>query len=77
MTYLIFNEYEQAYIANATISLNMRLSGNITVQWGEIRQRLDGKFILLQPEERFMDYVTGYTDSQQYSENWFGLVEGE
>lgn len=71
MIYLIFDAYETAYIANATISLNMRLTGNITQQWAEIRQRNDGKYVLLQPASEHMTYVTGYTDTEEYQEDWF------
>ncbi|WP_353853124.1 hypothetical protein [Dehalobacter restrictus] len=48
---LVFNDYQSAYIANAVISLNMRLCGDITMQWAEIQEREDGKFVIPKPED--------------------------
>jgi hypothetical protein len=76
MNYLVFDTYQDAYVANATISMNMRLSGNVTQQWSDIRQRLDGKFVLLEPESLMhMQYVQNYIDIQEYSEEWFPQSE--
>jgi hypothetical protein len=71
MTYLIFSDFQSAYIAKAVITLNMRLSGNVTKEWADIRERTTGDFALLYPEEEHMNYVVGYTDTQEYSEDWF------
>ena len=73
MTYLVFDTYNDAYVANAIISLNMRLNGNITTQWAEIKERLDGKFVIEKPNG-YMDYVTGYTE-EEYSSEWFAPSE--
>lgn len=59
--FLVFNTYNQAYIANAIISQNMRLSRSITMAWAEISETTDGKFYIPKPNERFMDMVTEYT----------------
>lgn len=68
--YLVFENYQSAYVANAIISLNMRLSGNTTVQWSEVQERIDGKFVILKPDEKDMNYVVGYTE-EEYQESWF------
>lgn len=57
-------------MANAIISLNMRLSGNATIQWSEIQERTDGKFVIVKPDENDMGYVVGYTE-EEYSDSWF------
>lgn len=62
---LIFNDYQSAYIANAVISLNMRLGGDITVKWAEIQQREDGKHMIPKPDIEFMDNVpNGYVEEK-------------
>jgi hypothetical protein len=61
MEQLVFDTYQAAYIANAVISLNMRLSGNLTQQFATAQERTDGKFVLPVPEVRYMEFVTGYT----------------
>jgi hypothetical protein len=71
MMYLVFEDYKSAYIANAIISLNMRLSGYATVQWAEIQERADSKFVILKPDAIFMDFIDGYTE-EEYQESWFG-----
>lgn len=76
MTYLIFETYQDAYVANAVITLNMRLGGGVSVQWAEPQQRQDGKWILQKPEQRFMNFVStigqyaGVTE-EEYNDNWF------
>lgn len=75
MLNLVFNSYLDAYIANAIISLNMRLSGNITAEWGLIRERVDGKYVLPCPDQQYMTYVSGYIDIQEYQDDWFPSEE--
>ena len=72
--HLVFNTHGEAYVANAIITLNMRLAGNVTVQWSEVRERLDGKFVIPKPEESVMQYVTGFTE-EEYSAEWFESEE--
>ncbi len=50
--YLIFNTFNDAYIANAIISMNMRLAGNVTTQWAEIRGTTEGAYSLPLGEEQ-------------------------
>ena len=63
--YLVFDSHDEAYIANAVISLNMRLSGNLTVQWAEILEREDGKFLIPKPDECVMGCVSGYAEETE------------
>ncbi|MHB8124634.1 MAG: hypothetical protein ACYDEJ_03155 [Desulfitobacteriaceae bacterium] len=44
--YLVFNTNSEAYVANAIISMNMRLSGNATNQWADIQETAEGQFVL-------------------------------
>jgi hypothetical protein len=44
--YLIFDTFESAYVANATVSMNMKLAGAVTVQWADIQETLEGQFAL-------------------------------
>jgi hypothetical protein len=76
--YLVFANYEQAFICNAIISQNMRLAGSVTQQWSEIRQRLDNKYIIPKPPCEtvceYIDIVDGYT-KEEYSNSWFEYAE--
>lgn len=75
-TYLVFDTYEKVYIANAIISLNMRLTGNITIQYETPQQRLtDSKYVIQKPDNvDYMQYVSGYVE-EEYSSDWFGQGE--
>ena len=72
MNCLVCNDYETAYILNAVISLNMRLSGKITVQWGGIKRRDDGKYLL--PLSAKMENTSSLIDRftvEEYKDDWF------
>jgi len=65
MTYLVFKDFPSAYVVNAIISQNMRLSGDVTVQWDQVRETTDGKFVLTKPiDDRHMNYVSEYTETE-------------
>jgi len=63
--FLLFNTYNQAFVANAVISLNMRLSGSVTIGWAEIGETADGKFYIPKPEEKFLNMVEGYEEVEK------------
>ena len=71
--WLVFDIKDQAEIANAVISYNMRLAGSITQKWAEIRQRLDGKYVIPKPPVAMMkrvDIIDGYVE-EEYDPSWF------
>jgi hypothetical protein len=81
MKFLVFATYRSAYSANAIISLNMRLSGDCTVQYANVRERSDGKFVIPAPvtigedgnevmDAALMEYVANYS-VEEYNSAWF------
>lgn len=58
MSYLVFDDERVAFIANAVISQNMRLSGDKTQQWDDIKPTKEGKFALLKPDKvEYLEYL--------------------
>jgi hypothetical protein len=70
MLCLIFESLEEAKIAQKKITENMKLDGITTIDWAKIDKRLDGKFCLLKPEERFLLGLENLVEEEK-NENWF------
>jgi len=76
--YLIFDSYVDAFTANALISMQMRLSGNQTIQWADIQETAEGEYILPLVEGK-TEVV--YVDAGKFAllkpdEQYMGYVSG-
>jgi hypothetical protein len=76
--YLIFDMFSEAFTANAIISMNMRLAGNVTVQWADIKETTEGQFALpLAEGETEVVYVeAGKFALLKPDEGYMGYVSG-
>jgi hypothetical protein len=76
--YLIFDSYVDAFTANALISMQMRLSGNQTIQWADIQETAEGQFALpLAEGETEVVYVdAGKFALLKPDEGYMGYVSG-
>jgi hypothetical protein len=67
--FLVFDTLEEAEIKLDEVNIAMGLNGNITSTWAEIKQRLDGKYVFIQPPINvdISDIVV-----EEYNLDWFG-----
>lgn len=82
--YIFWDTFELAYINKAIVGQNMRLTGDVTVDFADIHETTEeqfslplvegeteitylpaGKFGFLKPEERHMQYVSGYVEASR------------
>lgn len=75
MIYLVFETEEAAQLALDEIWFECQpTSPSITTAWAIKQQRSDGRWIFPKPSDKYMTYVTDFTE-EEFSESW--LPEGD
>lgn len=73
MKYLVYDSYEEAYVADAIITLNMRLGGGTTQEWSKpMKRKKDNKYVVKKPNKVKDLECVQPTVEENYSTDWFG-----